>query len=180
MATLWAASPSPSCRSGRLSSSAVSADFFLLPWWDPPSSRFPKLPIETVAREERSGVKEQKQATQHKGSKVISSRGRKIRSQYEGGKCDGQTKEIRLTMMMSHHLHPSYVLFCKNYLRHKWTGFQLHFLLLLGRIPSWYESRPSLMKCSSLERFSQLYISPGRSLGVIITAPTICTGLCIH
>ena len=131
MAPLWAAPPSPSCSNGRMSSWADSADFFLLPWWDPPSSRFPKLPIEAAARGERPGINKQNQATWPRGSTVISLQGREVRSQYEGGKNDSQTKQMRLTMTTSHHLHPSYVLFCKNYSSHKLPWFHLHFLLLL-------------------------------------------------
>ena len=56
MATSWAASPSPSCSSGRASSSAESANFFLLLWCNPPSIRFPKLPVEPVARGEGPDV----------------------------------------------------------------------------------------------------------------------------
>ena len=84
MATSWAASPSPSCSSGRASSSAKSADFFLLLWCNPPSIRFPKLPVEPVARGEGPDVNKQNQAAWQKGPKLMSSQGRVISSQYVG------------------------------------------------------------------------------------------------
>lgn len=40
-------------------------------------------------------------------------------------------------MMVSHHLHTSYVLLCKNYLSHKLTGFHLYFLCSLGTLLMW-------------------------------------------
>lgn len=84
MGASWAASPSTSCSSGRLSSSAGSVDFFLLPWCDPPSMKFPKLPVEAVVRGEESGVHKQNWAAWQKGSKFMPPRGWEIRSQYEG------------------------------------------------------------------------------------------------